>query len=333
MSLYVSWGTQGYAANVFDIRQGAHYNIPKPSFLYFVEFNVNNTGKRYLSDSLIERRLGFIVKSLDRPSISYDTVVMNQYNRKRLIHTGVNYGNLSMTMHDTVDDAAFKLIQDYNVYYFGDFARNASDWQYNLYQGDSTSEWGYRMRNGAGDIHFFSSADVYEFYNGYYTHYKLMNPRFESVNPSRMASDASDINEISMSLRHEGMVFEALSQRMTSDVSSILGLPFESGSTRNFRLAPDERVPRGELPIQQGGFSAGGFNIGGELGLVGQNVLSSIQASGMAFLRDAATNIIARPVQSAVGSITSGVASGVSNVTSGISSGFRNAGSSGSGFF
>lgn len=333
MSLYVNWGNEGYAANVFDIRRGAHYNIPKPSFLYYIEFEINAAGKRYLSDSLTERRLSFIAKSVERPNTTYDTVVMNQYDRKRLVHTGVTYGNVSFSLHDTVDDAAFKLIQDYNVFYFGDFSKTAADWQYNLFSGDSTRNWGYRSRNGAGDIHFFKSMSVYEFYNGYYTHYKLMNPRFDNVSPSQLNNENSGISEISISMKHEGMHFEALSQKIDQGVANKFGLPFETGSTRNYRLAPDERIPRGELPIQQGGFSAGGFNIGGELNLIGQNILGSLQASGMAFLRDTASSIIAQPIQSAIGSVTQSAVGAVTNVTSGITSGIKSSLSGKTGIF
>ena len=81
MPQYLTWNKNNYASNLFNLLEDHHYAIPKPKFLFFVEFNVNPFAKRLLNQDGVQRRLSFMVKSADRPNISYNQVELNQYNK------------------------------------------------------------------------------------------------------------------------------------------------------------------------------------------------------------------------------------------------------------
>jgi len=291
MTEYLEWNRLNYATNLFNIRSGAHYVLPKPKFLYFVHFRISAVGQRFTSIPDVNRRLGFMVKTADRPNIQYNVQEMNQYNKKVLITTGISFPSVNLTMHDTVDDVATKLIKDYTDFYYNDMSREIRNWRNDVVRGKShTNQFGYRLRNGVADVDFFESIDIYEFYNGYYTKYSLANPRIESVSMGNNDYSTSDGNEISMSIKPAGVVYEKLAADITPEVAELIGLPFRSGSTENFKyvgssnirvvgagLNLDRTIPIYALPTGNVGNTITS-SIGSFLGIIAGNIISGVIA-------------------------------------------------------
>lgn len=230
-----------YAANNFGLKNSNRYLIPKMKFMYYVEFNINEAAKAYLNSDNQARKLSFMVRSADRPSLSYDTVEMNQYNRPRVVHTKVKYNSLSLSFYDTVDGTALRLLQDYNLYYFGDFNKSQRSWNYDtIYGPDSTGAWGYRLKPSPANMYFFNSIDIYEFYGGTYTKYSIMNPKLESANlDSTDVTDVAGFHSINLSVKPEGVIYEVISQPVTDDIAVKFGIPINQ-STNIFRTFGDE---------------------------------------------------------------------------------------------
>jgi hypothetical protein len=272
MTVYLNWNNNNYASNLFTLRKNAHYILPKPKFLFYAQFNISPSGKRLLSGDA-ERRLGFMLKSVDRPNIQYQQQDLNQYNKKRTVTTGVTYGSMNFVLHDTVDEVALRLIKDYSSYYYHDFNNSPAAWRYDVVQGtDHTSNFGYSPRSGGHDIYFFDSIDIYEFYNGYYTKYKIMNPKFENVSFGSNDMTASEGNEVSMTIKPEGIVWEAITADMTAEVSNLLGLPFRSGTTGNYRFERIQKTVGEGINTSGNGVADFGFDVGGPGSFIGQAV-------------------------------------------------------------
>lgn len=58
------------------------------------------------------------VSSVTAASYSFDTVIMNQYNRKRVVQTRLNYEPITVTFYDTFDNEWHNLMRDYLSHYF-----------------------------------------------------------------------------------------------------------------------------------------------------------------------------------------------------------------------
>jgi len=71
-----------------------------------------------------------LVRSVDRPSVEPQVEVLNQYNKKRTVVTGVKYRPLRMAFYDTRDSAIWRMMRDYLSYHFGDFNQNRQAWNY-----------------------------------------------------------------------------------------------------------------------------------------------------------------------------------------------------------
>lgn len=237
MADYLEWNRLNYATNLFNIKSGSHYILPKQKFLFFVHFRISAAGQRFTSIPDVNRRLGFMVKSADRPNIQYNIQEMNQYNKKVLVTTGISFPSVSITLHDTVDDVATKLVKDYTDFYYNDMSQELKNWKNTVVNGKSHSNlFGLRLRNSTADADFFESIDVYEFYNGYYTKYSLANPRIESVSMGNNDYSVGEGNEITMSIKPAGVIYEKMVEEISQEVADLLGLPYVSGSTENFRF-------------------------------------------------------------------------------------------------
>lgn len=58
------------------------------------------------------------IVSIDMPGHTVKNAVLNQYNKKRIIQTGVDYNPINLVAYDTRDGALDALIQSYHAYYY-----------------------------------------------------------------------------------------------------------------------------------------------------------------------------------------------------------------------
>ena len=289
MADYLEWNQYNYATNLFKNHPGVHYILPKSKFLFFVHFKISANAQRFTSIPDVNRRLGFMVKTADRPNIQYNIQEFNQYNKKVLVTTGLTHPAINITLHDTVDEVAFKMVKDYTDFYYNDMSQELSNWRNTVVNGKSHANlFGYRIRGNTSDIEFFDSIDIYEFYNGYYTKYSLANPRIESVSMGTNDYSASEGNEISLSIKPAGVVYDKLAADITQEVADLVGLPYRTGSTNNFKyigssnarvvgagLNLDRSIPMYKLPTPTIG-STLTSSVGSFLGNIASGIISNV---------------------------------------------------------
>jgi len=160
---------QGFFGNDFlrdyqhasKIFRGGGYNfLPRPKFLFHVYFNLNTTeipalkkifppGTRDPSD------IGILVKTIQLPTYQIKTDTLNQYNRKRLIQTQINYEPCQITFHDDNNDLIRSMWYNYFAYYYKDpsqqYWRNAP----------TTEGTAGQSGNGADSKMSYNARDIY----------------------------------------------------------------------------------------------------------------------------------------------------------------------------
>lgn len=192
----------------FGLASETYTKIPKPKFLYYIRFVRSNSGTT-INDWA--KGVGIIAKQIDRPKITFDTEVLNQYNKKRVIQKRVEYEPVSFTFHDTVDNKVFNLFEDYFRYYYGDPRQgSATDWSWDvmaseMWQGQTG--WGFIPPVGTNASFFFSHIELYTFYGGEYARWDIINPKVKSFSPSNMEFSDSQGAEIQMSFEYEGVLY------------------------------------------------------------------------------------------------------------------------------
>ena len=114
------------ATHVFNQdSQTLYRNQPRFPFEYYVNINLNNVGtaSSYISQFYNNpswQQVPPLIKSVEMPSMKIETIPLNQYNRKRLSQTRINFEPIRMVFHDVADGKTLKLWEMYYRYYFED---------------------------------------------------------------------------------------------------------------------------------------------------------------------------------------------------------------------
>ncbi len=159
--------------------------------------------------------LTFVVKSIERPNVQPVLEEINQYNRKRVIQTGVKYSPVSCTLYDTADGAAMNMWMQYASYYFGDYRQTAGQYQDDILNdemlGRSTG-YGFGIPKvsteepgGINSQFFFDKIEVYQLWGREYTSYELLNPKISGFTPDELDYEQSAVSQITMAITYEGI--------------------------------------------------------------------------------------------------------------------------------
>ena len=115
-----------HSSYVFNQESQALYrNQPRFSFEYYVGINLNNVGtaSSFIAEFFNSpnwEQVTPLVKKVDMPSMKIQTEHLNQYNRKRISQTKVDFEPIKMVFHDVADGKTLKFWEMYYRYYFGD---------------------------------------------------------------------------------------------------------------------------------------------------------------------------------------------------------------------
>ena len=114
-----------HAANAFGLNKSDLSNgTPRHKFEFFVKINFNPQLTDYVRSFFVDPAeqaiLHTMIKSITMPTMQIDTTTLNQYNKKRVSQTKINYNPISITFHDSVEGRTLRLWEMYYEYYFKD---------------------------------------------------------------------------------------------------------------------------------------------------------------------------------------------------------------------
>lgn len=116
-------GLKDYQHASDTFRTNGYELAPRNKFLYHVFFNINTAQIKSLADvygSGEVATIGLMVKSIDLPSYQISVDTMNQYNRKRLVQTKIEYNPINLVFHDDQGDLIRNMWYNYYSYYYKD---------------------------------------------------------------------------------------------------------------------------------------------------------------------------------------------------------------------
>jgi len=203
--------------------------IPKPKFLFFVRFKSNFTGSElptgFDATKLNDPQNGIVfpLKNIDRPKLQPSTETLNQYNKKRVIQTKIEYQPVTMSFHDDIEDKVMSFWADYYAFYYGDGGKvHVNDWASDQTKGDfidTVSGWGYRgkFRHGiAENQHYLSDITIYQFFGGQYTTMTFVRPIITMFDHDQADyAEGSTGSGVTMSFDYEGVYYNLVKKRIT----------------------------------------------------------------------------------------------------------------------
>ena len=204
-------GLRDYTHASKTFRSNNYELTPRTKFLFHCYFNINTgqipaLAKAFANNDVAS--IGLMVKTTDLPSYQITNETLNQYNRKRIVQTKINYSPVTITLHDDQSDLIRCLWYNYYTYYYKD-----STYGYNnipnqsgslgpsatlqngfgygtrdTYSGRQNTDWGYigegyadtspgtASGNNDGKPRFFNDITIYGLAQKRFASYTLINP-------------------------------------------------------------------------------------------------------------------------------------------------------------
>lgn len=299
-----------HAAKTF--RTNSYEFSPKFKFLFHVYFQINPAV--YASGTPGNTNLGLAVKSIKLPSYQFNTHVMNQYNRKRVVQTKIKYDAIDIQFHDDNGNNIRNMWYDYYTYYYKDAnkvsvssagqqtvqlpgAPNAGSVDYNtrnIYANSITGDddWGYigetstatsttsQASIGISKIPFFKNIQIYGFNQHNFVLYNLINPiitRFTHDTYDYAQSNGTMVNTMTVDYETVTYQYGAISGKAPSNIVSGFGDPEHYDTT----LSPIARPGSNATIIGQGGLVDAGQGVISDI--IDGNYLRALQSAGTAY--------------------------------------------------
>ncbi len=206
-------GLKDYSHASKTFRTNGYEFAPRNKFLFHVFFTINTQQIPSLRTALFagnqdQATIGLMVKSVQLPTYSMTVETLNQYNRKRLAQTKIDYNPVTIEFHDDGGDLIRNMWYNYYSYYYKDpsqaydspnnqngqlintqtpagFSYNSRD----IYDASRpVNDWGYigeSYDSGAtslltglpsGKPPFFRDIRIYGLYQRKWAEYILINP-------------------------------------------------------------------------------------------------------------------------------------------------------------
>ncbi len=299
-----------HAAKTF--RPNAFQYAPKFKFLFHVYFEINPAV--YAVGLSTGTNFGLTVKTVKLPSYSFDTHVMNQYNRKRIVQTKIKYDPIDIAFHDDNGNRVRNMWYNYYTYYYKDATKpvvttsgrqtitnnslapnggadyNSRNLYNNSIAGDE--DWGYigdtstasqtlsSSSQGISKIPFFKNIQIYGFNQHNFVLYTLVNPiitRFSHDTYDYSSGSGTMTNTMTIDYETVKYAEGALDGRAPSN--TVPGFGMDENYDRT--LSPIARLGSNQTILGQGGLVD---SVGGAIqDLANGNFLGAIRTAGTSY--------------------------------------------------
>lgn len=185
---------------------------PKVKFLYHVVFGINTNA--LLSSgfkSKHQTEINMLVKSVDLPSFNMQAETINQYNRKKVFQTKIEYAPITIKFHDDSYGVTRQLWEQYYQYYYAD---SKSAGIFNAYDPRNSTKTGklilspYGLDNKSTKP-FFKYITVYQLSKGEWNSFTLVNPIIQNWRHDNLAYSENAPVEHSATLIYESVIYDS----------------------------------------------------------------------------------------------------------------------------
>ena len=203
---------------------------PKLPHLFHVVLNIDPTIPISTNDAInnsIKREINVLCKSVDLPNYNVDVQVLNQYNRKKVHQTSVNYAPVNMTWHDDNAGLTNFLWKSYFNYYYSDASHTETNStspaildpallrinnKNNSYSNGENFDYRYGLDRPGKSNNFFTSIQVFQLHpeNGTPTNtsFTYFNPLIETWNHNSVDIQGGQFKENTMRFSYESVVMD-----------------------------------------------------------------------------------------------------------------------------
>ena len=176
--------------------------VPRSKYNFMVSIvhrNANVVGQ--LVSANFER-----ISSISMPGYSVKTNTLNQYNKKKVVQTGIEYAPITMLAYDDRNGDLEKFLKDYsNYYYTGSMNYGSNFSQFNTL--DSEIGVGTKLQQ---DKNFITEINIYRRNSKTDTNIiKIYNPMITNIDADNLDYSDSGLVQYRLSFTYEGFNIES----------------------------------------------------------------------------------------------------------------------------
>lgn len=162
--------------------------------------------------------IAFKVKQIDKPRVTMTSQELNNYNKKRIVYTKIDYADATIRIYDTVDNSVLSFWVNYFTYYFGD-SRTKSSAAESMNPTDAKfiDDTGWGLRPLTEDTNFFNKISVSAFFAGTTTKFSYMNPKITGIDWQQHDYGSTDLEEATITFKYEYIQYEKFGVPTTED--------------------------------------------------------------------------------------------------------------------
>ena len=245
-----------HAANAYGFNKADLSNgTPRHKFEFFLRFNFNQNPdvRRFVEKFLTENDKSIVstmVKTVTMPSMSIDTETLNQYNKKRISQSRIDYNPISITMHDSVEGRTLRLWEMYYEYYFKDGdafeklgesggntstpsfltaffdalggkdapKRNQREYENDVIKDRFNDNYGYNLKRVGNNKYLIDSIEIFQVHGGKFSRTEIIRPRVTAFTHDTLDyEDSSGLVQMQFDFAYEGVVYANINERLNSD--------------------------------------------------------------------------------------------------------------------
>ena len=221
-------------------------NPPRQKFNGYINFIVNRElyGESWYNDNASFRtQISSLVRTASLPEIEFKTDTKNQYNRKRIINTGVEYQPVDIKVIDTINNEWLILFMKYYSYHYmnprnkqgrdssretvGGTTTPGKETIHSFF-GQDTGAWdsnayGFNLNLTST---FFERIDYVLYHGNKAVQYSLVNPTLTRFRTGDIDYSSSEVMEFDMTFEYESF---NVYQNVNFGLSEVDILRFEKG--------------------------------------------------------------------------------------------------------
>ena len=284
-------GLRDYTHANKTFRTNGYQLAPRFKFNYHTYFNLNSSAIPFLQNMVGNgdaASIGLSVKTIDLPSYQISVDTMNQYNRKRLVQSKIDYQPVTITFNDDGGDLIRNLWYNYFSYYYkdpaqqyegvpntngtsGNLQNTPAGFGYNTrdtYSNDRfVNDWGYvgeSYMDGTfapeGKPPFFRDIKIYGLNQHKFAAYVLVNPMITDWRHDTYDySQSNGVMTHTVTIRYETVKYYSGAIGAVRPDTNVVG--FADPNSYDQTLSPISRPGSQSTVLGQGGLVDAGVGI------------------------------------------------------------------------
>lgn len=228
---------RGNKGNLADYQHAARLYIdnnmrlaPKFKHLYHVVLNIDPEVRQIfpLANELPRNEINLLCRSADLPRYNPQTTVVNQYNRKKVVQTGIQYQPINIEFHDDNAGLTTLLWECYYRYYFADgnytmrqvdgspaisvreFSRGPGGLN-SMYSNESFNTARFGLDRPNKSVDFFTSIQIFQLHprnaQPTFTSFTIINPKIDQFQHDRVDQTISEFSLNTLTISYETVLY------------------------------------------------------------------------------------------------------------------------------